>query len=77
MSTQVRITNTYPDRSNAVTVTVQSPWTWPDGLEGWWEDTVFPHTGDGRGASQYAIYSAEVTDSDVPDLIGAKYEWDG
>lgn len=77
MSTQVKITNTYADRSNTVTVTVETPWTWPDGLEGWWQDTVFPHTGDGFGENELATCEAEVVASDVPELVGKTYEWGG
>lgn len=76
MSTTVRITNTYPSRSNTVSVTVQTPSDWSsDGLEDWWEDVVFPHTGDGLGGSEYAIYNAEVTESDVSEFVGKTYEW--
>jgi hypothetical protein len=78
MPTQVIITNTYPDRSNTETVTVPDPESLsPEDLEDWWEEEVFPHTGDGRGSNDYAVYTATVTESDVPGLVGKWNEWDG
>ena len=79
MPTIVMIENTYADRSNTETVTVESPnpvapFT-TDDLEDWWEDKVFPHTGDGGGG--YAVYTATVMSSDVPGLVGLTWSWEG
>lgn len=76
MSTQVTLTNVYADRSNFTVETVDSPTDITD-LEDWWEDEVFPLTGDGNGQSEYAIYEAVVTQSDIPELVGKRYGWDG
>lgn len=81
MSTRVRITNTYPNRSNTTVKTVPTPeptedlverWRY---LDDWWWDAVFPLTGDGKGQTQDALYEAEVIDSDAPELIGQSYSW--
>lgn len=107
MATQVRITNTYPDRTNSRTVTVADPEVTVHStarnlrmdadtgelsgevisraidpasrqdLEDWWNETVMPETGDGRGQSQRAVYLAEVISSDVPELIGLTHAWEG
>lgn len=78
MSTQVRITNTYSDRTNSTIETVPTPdLIATRGLNNWWQDAIFPLTGDGHGTSQYAIYEAEIIDSDWSRLIGLRYEWDG
>ena len=88
MATEVRITNTYPDRTNSRTVTVTSPELYgltpdrygltPDVLmEDWWNESVLPETGDGHGESQYATYEAEIVSSDVPGITGLTHAWEG
>lgn len=86
MPTIVSITNTYPDREATVTVTVDSPQlplgvvapdTPASALEDWWNDVVSPHTGDGNGEHQRAMYTATVMSSDVPGLVGRTNVWDG
>jgi hypothetical protein len=72
--TRLRITNTYLDRSNSTLVTVTDPEDLSD-LEDWWEDVVFPHTGDGLGGD--ACYTARVTQSPIAALIGQEFEWIG
>lgn len=48
-----------------------------DELDEWWEEVVFPLTGDGFGESEDALYEASVIDSDIPELIGESYDWSG
>lgn len=76
MPTIVSITNTYPDRRSVTVVTVDSPDPTRN-LTGWWEDKVFPHTGDGHGQRQYAIHTAIIMSSDVIGMVGRTFEWDG
>ncbi|MFD7161409.1 hypothetical protein ACFV9C_42960 [Kribbella sp. NPDC059898] len=72
------IENFYPDRQSWAYVVVECPADLtPEGIEDWWEDVVFPHTGDGRGQREYAIYTATVMVSDLPELAGLVCEWDG
>lgn len=78
--TIVSIENYYADRQNVSEgIEVESPTDLsPRGLEDWWEDVVFPHTGDGLGEHQDAVYVATVVSSDVPGLsVGTSYEWGG
>lgn len=77
MSTRITITNTYPNRTNQVVETVPTPIPRPAELADWWEDIVWPLTGDGSGSREYAIYNAVVIESDIPALVGLSYEWDG
>jgi hypothetical protein len=42
-------------------------------LEEWFEEIVFPETGDGKGGDGF--YAAEVIESDLPELIGKTAEW--
>lgn len=75
MTVKLLITNTYADRENTSRVEVADPVDVRD-LEDWWEDVVFPETGDGRGGD--ACYEAEVLECDeFPELVGLKNEWDG
>lgn len=72
---KVQITNTYADRDNTVIVEVAVPREWPD-LEDWWEDVVYPETGDGNGGDAYT--EAEVLECDTfPALVGEKWDWCG
>lgn len=77
---KVQITNTYASRSNTEVVDVEAP----DSLEepvlaDWWEDEVFPHTGDGKGGD--ACYEAKVVYVEdlvnLKDLAGQAHEWIG
>ena len=50
------------------------------GLDDWWEEVVFPHTGDGHGADHPELgtfYTATVQRSDVRGLAGQTREWGG
>ena len=76
MSTRVKLTNYYPDRTNSAVEIVPTPDDLND-LEDWWEDDVFPLTGDGFGESQIATYEAVVIASDVPELVGRRNAWEG
>lgn len=74
-NTRVEITNTYADRSNSTVEWVTSPESLDElDLQDWWEDIVMPLSGDGKGGSEYAVYEAVVTKSDVPGLVGKRYE---
>ena len=47
------------------------------GLDDWWEEVVFPETGDGHGIDfdGGSCYTATILQSDVPGLAGETYEW--
>jgi hypothetical protein len=76
---KVEITNTYADRENTEVVEVSEPaGVDEETLEEWWEDEVFPHTGDGYGDSETGYYEAKVLGSvTFPELVGKTCEWDG
>lgn len=46
-------------------------------LSEWWEETVFPHTGSGKGG--YSVDTATITDApgNPADLVGLSNEWEG
>lgn len=76
----VLIENSYSDgHSCEYEVQVPTPAdTTPDGLEGWWEDEVWPHTGCGYGSDRdvESGYTATVLDAGgVPDLADGCKEW--
>jgi hypothetical protein len=74
MTLTVKIENTYSDgwHSDAI-VHVVSPG--PD-LDEWWDDVVFPHTGDGHGGFGLgSCYTATILTADDPNLVGESYEW--
>lgn len=76
MNTTVRITNTYADRESVDIWQVPSPAdTSSETVADWWDDVVFPLTGDGRGG--YAVSEATVESSDLPELVGQTTEWEG
>lgn len=75
----VRIENAYAcGRESWHTVEVEAP-AITDSVEEWWEDVVYPHTGDGHpcGASEDANYEATIIDTtpDAAGLIGQRMEW--
>lgn len=72
---EVLITNTYPGRSNQTTEHIDPPGD-EDGIDDWWEDEVFPLTGDGLGADEHAMYEAEVV-AGPAWLVGKTQEWMG
>jgi len=49
-------------------------------LTSWWEEVVYPETGDGHGERSPDLgfgYFAHVVDADDPGLIGLANEWVG
>jgi hypothetical protein len=77
MSVTVKIENTYEDgHESVVNVIVADPED--DDLEMWWEDEVFPHTGDGHGEKYPklgSMYEATITKADDASLVGQSMEW--
>lgn len=47
-----------------------------DSLDDWWNDVVFPHTGDGHSKTMSASHEAKVLEGPEA-LVGATYGWDG
>lgn len=71
----VKIENDYSDEHHSEhTVELPAPTT---ELDEWWEDVVFPHTGDGHGIDfdGGSCYTATVIDGDRKALVGATHEW--
>jgi hypothetical protein len=73
----VHIENVYEDGHSSerdVELTTPSPIN-----EGWWEDAVWPETGDGHvsedAAAQGSYYTATIIRSDNPELLGQSREW--
>lgn len=76
MTTTVRIKNVYADREHIEKVTVPSPKSLAgNDVAEWWNEAVFPHTGDGRGG--YSVVTAKVTESDMPVMVGKSWAWEG
>lgn len=82
MTVEVKIENTYEDGYESVlTFDVVDPESTEEEspeLEQWWEDEVFPLTGDGHGAKHPKLgawYEATVTAADQPELVGRSREW--
>ena len=44
-------------------------------LEEWFEEHVWPHTGDGHSTTMNAVYSASITRACSTELIGITHEW--
>lgn len=78
MTVTVKVTNTYEDGHTSQTVVdVDGPED-PTDLDEWWEDEVFPHTGDGHGDAHPKLgagYEAEIIHADEPSLVGQRTEW--
>lgn len=75
----VHIDNTYSDghhSERAVTLPEPASLSGED-LETWWLDVVFLETGDGHGAGTKlgSCYTATVTESASPALVGQSFEW--
>lgn len=82
----LRIENTYEDgHESSFEVDVAEPEDVDDGeggdqMKAWWEDVVFPHTGDGHGEEHSnlgVLYEATITRADDTSLCGLTMEWDG
>ena len=80
MTVVIKIENTYEDgHESVVTVNDIDDPVDPVDLDEWWEDTVFPHTGDGHGADHPNLgcyYTATVVEAADPALVGLSREWD-
>jgi hypothetical protein len=50
---------------------------WRPVMADWWEEVVWPHTGDGHGidCDLGSCYVATIITADDPNLVGATYEW--
>lgn len=46
-----------------------------DGMDGWWEKVVWDHTGNEHLHDEGSNVEAVIVASDVPQLVGAEYEW--
>jgi len=75
----VRVENAYSDgHESQREVVVPAP---GDDIELWWEEIVFPHTGDGHGidSSLGSHYEATIIATNDPDLdqhlVGLSTEW--
>ena len=77
MSVTVKIENCYSDgHESKHEVVLPSP---RGSLDEWFEDEVFPHTGDGHGIDQELGYchTATIIATDTEEHLGAEYEWCG
>ena len=75
---RVRIENTYSDGHESATEVWLSPPTGSSAeeLEGWWQDEVFEHTGDGHGADGSLGSRLTATVLSGPGhLVGQAFEW--
>ena len=75
----VKITNDYSDghRSQCEELVEGPASEDADDLTAWFEDVVWPLTGDGHGAdsSLHSCYTAEIISCDVKEHLGEWYEW--
>lgn len=79
MSVLVKIENSYSDgHESSALVNIAPPEKFDEeGIEDWFLDDVFPHTGDGHGADRRDItgtYEATVIEG-PPELLGQTWEW--
>jgi len=79
MTVTVKIENTYEDgHESVVEVEVENPEPEDDDLDTWWEDVVFPLTGDGHGAKHPKLgcfYEATVIRADDQRMVGHTRDW--
>ena len=70
----VRIENAYSDGHESQTdVPVRAP---GGDIEEWWQDEVYPHTGDGHGVDGLgSYYKATIIHADEEELVGLSMEW--
>ena len=69
----VKIENVYSDGHQS-SREVQAPG--PVGVLGdWWEEVIWPLTGDGSGEDLDANYTATIIACAHPGLLGKTYEW--
>jgi len=78
---EIRIENAYSDGHESVHIAkVAEPASLSErDLEDWWQDVVFPKTGDGHGQhhSGGSYYQVTVIKADTTALIGQTHEWGG
>lgn len=75
---RVLITNDYSDGHHSEsTVEVDAPTDQDDWLSEWFNDVVFPHTGDGHGTKRGlgSCHTAQIIAAPDPALVGKEYEW--
>lgn len=79
MKVKVKITNDYSDGHHSETeVDIDAPDSLrAHDLDDWFQDRVFPHTGDGHGIDfdGGSCYTATIIDARNPVLVGAEHEW--
>ncbi len=74
---KVRIVSTYEDGHESERAVVLPAPTGGD-LDTWWEEAVWPETGDGHGSSGLgSCYTATVVAATDPALVGQSREWVG
>jgi hypothetical protein len=74
----VKIENAYSDGHESTHEAIVPPPTDHADLEDWWQEVVFPHTGDGHGivaSHEGSCYTATIIATDDPDLLGQSHEW--
>lgn len=77
---QIGITNTYEDGHESEYEVWVPCWKGGAPDTDWWEDVVFPHTGDGTGENMSASYEAvivAVSDPNDTTMCGVSYDWEG
>lgn len=71
----VKIHNAYSDGHESThEALVPAPATGQD-LDEWFEDEVWPKTGDGTGVDKNACYTATIIACDVEAHLGVEREW--
>lgn len=77
MSVSVKITSTYSDSYEAVCTAIVRDPAEGESVDDWFQDAVFPHTGDGHGldSSLGSCYTAEVIAAADPALVGELIAW--
>lgn len=76
----VKITNDYSDghHSEREVVVRRAPRDLEEQtMDEWWQEFVFPHTGDGHGADSNlgSCYTATITAAHDARLVGETHEW--
>ena len=73
----VHIENDYADgHRSECDVTLAAPASAdPGDLAAWFEETVWPHTGDGHDPEISSSYTATISRADDPALRGISHEW--
>lgn len=74
---KIKITNTYAGRVSTTVVEIEEAGRDDIDDPNWWDEEVWPHTGDGHGQSESAWYDAEIIEAADESLVGQTYEWGG